>query len=312
MASQHTVFDTERLVIRTATEREFGLLYELWTDPRVMADEEFLMVQSSAARGAQAVYFSHGGGPLPILGDPTHQAMVEFMTQLPAQLARPDAIVVVSAHWEERAATLLGARNPPMFYDYYGFPEEAYRITYRAPGHPALAERMAGLLEQKHIAARIDPQRGFDHGLFIPLKLMYPRADIPSIQLSLLRGLDPVAHIALGKALRPLLSENILLIGSGFSFHNLNAFFGQPSGAPDAANDAFQNWLIETCVGPLSQSEREQRLIEWEQAPSARYCHPREEHLMPLHVCLGMMGRSATLAFDDQILGKRAVACLWR
>jgi 4,5-DOPA dioxygenase extradiol len=269
------------------------------------------MTQSGADRGAQAVYFSHGGGPLPILGDPSHQAMVDFMTRLPAQLARPASIVVVSAHWEERAATLLGAPHPPMFYDYYGFPQKAYSITYPAPGHPALAERIAGLLEKNGIPAGIDARRGFDHGLFIPLKLMYPGADIPSIQLSLLRGLDAASHIALGKALRELLGENILVIGSGFSFHNLNAFFGQDAGAPDAANEAFQDWLIETCVEPLSQSEREQRLIDWEKAPSARYCHPREEHLLPLHVCAGMMGRPATLAFDDQILGKRSVAFLW-
>jgi aromatic ring-opening dioxygenase catalytic subunit (LigB family) len=238
--------------------------------------------------------------------------MVEFMTRLPAQLAQPDGIVLVSAHWEERAATLLGARNPPMFYDYYGFPRQAYDITYPAPGHPALAERMARLLTKNGIPARVDTQRGFDHGLFIPLKLMYPQADIPSIQLSLLRGLDPAAHIALGKALRELLTENILVIGSGFSFHNLNAFFGGTAGAPDAANDAFQEWLIETCAGTLSRAEREQRLIAWERAPSARYCHPREEHLLPLHVCLGMMGRPAAVAFDDRILGKRAVAFLWR
>ena len=121
-----------------------------------------------------------------------------------------------------------------------------------------------------------------------------------------------MAHFALGKALCELLTENTPFIGSGFSFHNLNAFFGPNAGAPDPANDAFQDWLIETCVSPLSQSEREQRLIEWERAPSARYCHPREEHLLPLHVCLGMMGRPARLAFDDQILGKRAVAFLWR
>jgi 4,5-DOPA dioxygenase extradiol len=270
------------------------------------------MTKSSVDAKAQAVYFSHGGGPLPILGDPGHQAMVEFMTRLPAQLDRPEAIVVVSAHWEEHAATLLGASNPPMFYDYYGFPKEAYSINYPAPGDPALAERMAGLLEKNRIPARIDTRRGFDHGLFIPLKLMYPRADIPSIQLSLLRGLDPAAHIALGKALSELLDENILVIGSGFSFHNLNAFFGQAVGRPDAANDAFQDWLIDTCTGSLSQSECEQRLIGWEQAPSARYCHPREEHLLPLHVCVGMMGGPAAVTFDDQILGKRAVAFLWR
>ena len=215
------------------------------------------MNMSNADGGAQAVYFSHGGGPLPILGDEGHRAMVEFMTRLPAQLTRPDAIVVVSAHWVERAATLLGAPNPPMFYDYYGFPREAYSITYPAPGHPALSARIAELVEKNGIPAHIDPRRGFDHGLFIPLKLMYPQADIPCTQLSLLRGLDPAAHIALGKALRGLVSENLLFIGSGFSFHNLNAFFGQPAGALDTANDAFQDWLIETCVGPLSESDPE-------------------------------------------------------
>jgi len=248
---------------------------------------------------------------LPILGDPGHQAMVDFMTHLPSQLTRPDAILVISAHWEESVAALLSAQNPPMFYDYYGFPDEAYDITYPAPGHPALAERIAGLLAENNIPVRLDGRRGFDHGLFIPLKLMYPEANIPSLQLSLLRGLDPAAHIALGKALRKLLSENILVLGSGFSFHNQRAFFGRAIGAPTPENDAFQDWLIETCAGPRPQSEREQHLIEWEKAPSARYCHPREEHLLPLHVCLGLAGKQAELVFDDQILGKRGVAFLW-
>jgi aromatic ring-opening dioxygenase catalytic subunit (LigB family) len=198
-----------------------------------------------------------------------------------------------------------------MFYDYYGFPEKAYEITYPAPGSPELADRIAGLMKKNNISSRIDPQRGFDHGLFIPLKLMYPGADIPSLQLSLLRGLDPAAHIALGKALRGLMDENILVIGSGFSFHNMRAFSWDGISAPDPANDAFQNWLIETCTGPSSQSEREQRLIEWEKAPSARYCHPREEHLLPLHVCQAMADKPARLIFDDSILGKRAVGFLW-
>jgi 4,5-DOPA dioxygenase extradiol len=198
-----------------------------------------------------------------------------------------------------------------MFYDYYGFPEEAYEISYPAPGSPELANRIGEELKKYHIAARIDPERGFDHGLFIPLKLMYPEADIPSLQLSLIQGLDPAAHIALGKALRGLMNENILVIGSGFSLHNLRAFSRQVLGAPDPANDTFQDWLIEVCSGPIPQSEREQRLIEWEKAPSARYCHPREEHLLPLHVCLGMANKPAKLIFDDKILGKRGVAFLW-
>jgi len=269
------------------------------------------MVQNSTESKTQIVYFSHGGGPLPILGDAGHKAMVDFMTRLPSQLNKPDFILVISAHYEETTATLLGAQKPPMFYDYYGFPDQAYEITYPAPGSPEYANRIAGLLKQNNIAAQIDPQRGFDHGLFIPLKLMYPQADIPCLQLSLLRGLDPGAHIALGKALRGFQNGNILVIGSGFSFHNLRAFSWQDIGAPDQANEAFQNWLIEGCTGAMPQPEREQRLIEWEKAPSARYCHPREEHLLPLHVCLGLADKPAKLIFDDQILGKRSVAFLW-
>jgi len=270
-----------------------------------------VMDQIKPGNKARIVYFSHGGGPLPILGDPGHKAMINFMTALPGRIQRPDAILVISAHWEEGSATLLGAEKPPMFYDYYGFPDEAYEIQYPAPGSPELANRIVGLLDENNIPTHIDLSRGFDHGLFIPLKLMYPQADIPSIQLSLLRGLDPEAHLALGKALRGLAHENILVIGSGFSFHNLRAFMRQGRGEPDTANDAFQNWLIETCTGPLTPSECEKRLIEWEKAPSARYCHPREEHLIPLHVCQGMAGKPAELIFDDEILGIRSLGFLW-
>ena len=266
---------------------------------------------STSSDSARIVYFSHGGGPLPILGDPSHAAMIEFMKQLPARLPRPEAILVISAHWEENEATLLSAERPPMFYDYYGFPAAAYAITYPAPGHPALAQRIADLLSGSGVPARLDPRRGFDHGLFIPLKMMYPGADIPALQLSLIRGLDPAAHLALGRALRSLLPENILVIGSGFSFHNMRAFSWEGIAEPDPANDAFQEWLIETCTASLTGEEREQRLRDWAKAPSARYCHPREEHLLPLQVCYGLAQRQAELIFDDFILGKRGVAFLW-
>jgi 4,5-DOPA dioxygenase extradiol len=270
--------------------------------------------QDKPNKKAQVIYFSHGGGPLPLLGDAGHKAMVDmvdFMRLLPTRLRRPDAILVISAHWEEDVATLLGAPMPELFYDYYGFPEEAYEIAYPAPGSPALAERIVGLLDRSRIPARVDSQRGFDHGLFIPLKLIYPEADIPATQLSLLRGLDPATHLALGKALRVLMNENILIIGSGFSFHNMGAFAWDGDSVPDSANDDFQNWLIEVCTGSMSQVEREQRLREWERAPSARYCHPREEHLLPLHVCVGMSDKPGGIIFDDYILGKRAVAFMW-
>ncbi len=269
------------------------------------------MKKNSLARKAQIVYLSHGGGPLPILGDESHQAMVEFMRQLPSQLRVPDTILVISAHWEESAATLMGAPYPPMLYDYYGFPDEAYDISYPAPGNLELATRIAALMRNTSIPVRIDSQRGFDHGLFIPLKLMSPKADIPALQLSLLRGLDPAAHISLGRTLCELEDENILVIGSGFSFHNMKAFSRQAVYTPDPANDAFQDWLIEVCSGQISNAEREQQLIDWTKAPAARYCHPREEHLLPLHVCTGMAAKPAKVIFDDYIMGKRGVAFLW-
>jgi aromatic ring-opening dioxygenase catalytic subunit (LigB family) len=267
----------------------------------------------SGKRKGTAIYFSHGGGPFPILGDQSHEAMVRFMQRLPSRIAKPDTIIVISAHWEEQEATVLGAAHPTMVYDYYGFPEEAYKITYPAPGHPELARRIVGLFKQNQIAGHIDQERGFDHGLFIPLKLMYPDATIPSIQISLVRGLDPKSHIALGKALRELMNENILVIGSGFSFHNMQAFSWDGQDIKDQSNDAFQNWLIDTCTAPLPQDKREQRLIQWETAPFARYCHPREEHLLPLHVCIGAAGNYGPAAkiFDDFIVGKRSVAFQW-
>ena len=132
-----------------------------------------------------------------------------------------------------------------------------------------------------------------------------------ALQLSLVRGLDPAGHLALGKALGELMAENILVIGSGFSFHNMRAFKFDGTNPSDSANDAFQDWLIETCTDTMPPADREQRLREWEKAPSARYCHPREEHLLPLHVCAGMADGPGDVIFDDFILGKRAVAFLW-
>lgn len=258
-----------------------------------------------------SVFFSHGGGPLPLLGEPSHKAMVEFMKALPEKTIKPDQILLISAHWEERVPTLLGSPHPPMFYDYYGFPDEAYEINYPATGSPELATRVAAMLSRNNIPSHIDAQRGFDHGLFIPLKLMYPQADIPAIQLSLFHSLDPEAHLALGETLRELANENILVIGSGFSFHNLRAFDWYGKKHADPLNDSFQDWLIENTVDSESYVQTRQALKNWEKAPAARYCFPREEHLLPLFVCAGMMQRRAEVAFDDFILGKRSIALGW-
>ncbi|MFM7471941.1 MAG: DODA-type extradiol aromatic ring-opening family dioxygenase, partial [Nodosilinea sp.] len=188
----------------------------------------------------QILYFSHGGGPLPLLGDASHQTMVEFMKRLPTQLKRPQAIVVVSAHWEAPVATVLGTPHPSLLYDYYGFPRAAYSLTYAVAGDPDLANHLAQGLYHRGIPARIEAERGLDHGVFIPLMLMYPEGNIPVLQVSLLANLDPAAHLALGQALGELLPASTLVLGSGFSFHNLQAFSWAGGRAPDPANDAFQ------------------------------------------------------------------------
>jgi 4,5-DOPA dioxygenase extradiol len=258
------------------------------------------------------IYFPHGGGPLPLLGDPGHKNMVDFLTALGPTLGTPSAILVISAHWEEDVPTITSGAHPPLIYDYYGFPEESYKITYPAPGEPALAQDIFRLLQKRGIDARMDDDRGFDHGLFVPLKIMFPGAHIPCVQLSLVNGLAPAKHIELGRALRSLKERKVLILGSGFSFHNMRAFFTPNPDIPDSRNIAFQEWLIETCTNDrLSPDKRDEQLIAWSIAPHARYCHPREEHLLPLHVCWGIGETPAKLAFDGEILGKRAVALRW-
>ncbi len=261
---------------------------------------------------APVLYFPHGGGPLPLLGDPGHKNMVDFLTRITPTLPVPSAILVISAHWEASQPTLTSGASPSLIYDYRGFPEESYRILYPAPGEPALAATVHRMLTAAGIESRLDDHRGFDHGLFVPLKIMYPDAQIPCIQLSLVSGLDPDMHVRVGRALSGLREQNILVIGSGFSFHNIRAFFTSEPGAPDPRNEVFQQWLIDVCTDEkVTPEERESALVGWETAPSARYCHPREEHLLPLHVCCGIAGSVAELAFDGKVLGKRSVALLW-
>ena len=199
-----------------------------------------------------------------------------------------------------------------MIYDYYGFPKESYEIKYPAPGSPDLANKIFNLLVSAGIEAKLDYQRGFDHGLFVPLKMMYPNANIPCVQMSLVNSLQPEAHIRIGKALADLRKDNVLVIGSGFSFHNLKEFFTPSTQKSQAMNENFEEWLIDTCSNrQITEEERGQRLINWERAPAARFCHPREEHLLPLHVCYGVAGTAAKRVFEFEIMGKMASAYLW-
>ena len=247
-----------------------------------------------------------------MLGDAGHQEMVEHLGNLAATIKKPSAIVVVSAHWEESEATITAHPNPPIIYDYFGFPPESYSLEYPAPGDPELAARLFESLAENSIESRLDPDRGFDHGLYIPLLLMYPEADIPCVQLSLISDLSPEKHIRVGEALSGLARDNILVLGSGFSFHNLKVLLGGRSSGPDPQNEAFEAWLIDTCTSTeIDESSRAQRLIDWERAPAARYCHPREEHLLPLHVCYGVTKSACIGRSVLTIMGKRSSTCFW-
>ncbi len=259
-----------------------------------------------------AFFLSHGGGPLPLLGDDAHAEMVSCLKKVAKEIGRPSAIIVVSAHWEAGNATVTSGANPGLIYDYSGFPPESYEIEYPCPGNPPLASSIARQLENSGIKASTDSARGFDHGLFVPLKIMYPEADIPCVQLSLIEGLDPLAHIKLGRALQGLADPSTLLIGSGFSFHNMQAFFSPETVDSRNANTAFEQWLLDTCSNQaISEQARTNTLVNWEAAPSARYCHPREEHLLPLLVCYGFAESACTSYFEMQILNKTSSMYLW-
>ncbi len=255
----------------------------------------------------------HGGGPMPLMGDPSHDRLIDFLRGIKETIGTPSAIVVVSAHWECAQPTITSGATPGLIYDYGGFPDEMYQLSYPAPGSPDLAGQVADLLRAGGFDPILDTDRGFDHGVFVPLLLMYPEASVPVIQLSLMSSLDPAAHIEMGKAIASLAEQDVLILGSGFTFHNMNAFgpAHSPSGT-DPENEAFEAWLRETCTSAdIDETERTRRLVEWSQAPGARWCHPREEHLLPLHVCYGAGSGPATQAFDDIVLVKRSSGYSW-
>jgi aromatic ring-opening dioxygenase catalytic subunit (LigB family) len=238
-------------------------------------------------------FISHGGGPWPFMPDSlntTYRALAAFLRDVPRQIGvMPKALLVITAHWEEHDFAVQAHPQPPMLYDYYGFPPHTYQVQYPAPGSPALAERVRGLIVAAGFKSHLDAERGFDHGTFTPLSVMYPQADVPVVQLSLRADFDPAAHIALGRALAPLRDDGILIIGSGLSYHNLRAM-GPVARVP---SKQFDDWLGQALAAPPAL--REQHLLDWEAAPAARFAHPREEHLLPLMAAVGA-------AFDESAL----------
>jgi aromatic ring-opening dioxygenase catalytic subunit (LigB family) len=227
--------------------------------------------------------------------------MAAFLRNIPAALGRaPKAVLVISAHWLEATPTVHAGAHPGLLFDYYNFPAETYRLTWTAPGAPELAARVHELLGAAGLHPATETERGWDHGVFIPLKVVWPEADLPVVQLSLQKDLDPKTHLAIGRALAPLRHEDVLIVGSGMSYHNLRNFF---SGRGNEEAAAFDAWLNETLTAPAA--ERARRLIAWETAPGAIASHPEAEHLLPLHVAAGAAGEDAgRRTYHDDILGK--------
>ncbi len=251
-------------------------------------------------------FISHGGGPWPWLKKemPFYGNLEASLQTMVRELGeKPRAVLVVSGHWEEADFAVMAAANPGMLYDYGGFPEHTYHIQYPAPGAPELALRVSELISKAGLESHLDDERDFDHGTFVPLFVMYPNAEVPVFQVSIRSDYDPEAHLKLGRALAPLRDEGVLIVASGLSYHNLRNFF-QPDKAAHPSRE-FDQWLGESLL-KATGAARNEHLQRWNEAPSARAAHPREDHLIPLMVAVGAAeNEEAHLVYheDDFMVG---------
>lgn len=254
------------------------------------------------AKRLPTYFISHGGGPWPWLPD-----MRKAMHSLEVSLANmsseigetPKAILMISGHWEENDFAVMSSPAPGMVYDYGGFPAFTYQIKYAAPGAPAVAARVVELLKAAGLPTHLDGNRGFDHGVFAPMQVMYPDAQVPLFEVSLRHGYDPEVHLALGRALAPLRDEGVLIVGSGLSYHNLRRF-GAAGKEPSAAFDAWLNTAMMS-----EPAARLDYLRAWDKAPSARICHPEEDHLIPLMAAIGAAEneKAVRVYHDENVFG---------
>lgn len=250
------------------------------------------------------LFVPHGAGPCFFMDwqpADTWTRMAAFLRGIAADLPQPpSAILLVSGHWLGPRFNVTSGARPSLIYDYNGFPPHTYELTYPAPGSPALASQVMQMLAEAGIDTAADPERGFDHGVFIPLKLMFPQADVPVVQLSLRNDLDPLAHLQAGRALAPLREQGVLIVGSGMSFHNMRGY-GDPRFT--APSETFDDWLTAAVAAPPEQ--RWTALQDWASAPAARLCHPpqAEEHLLPLMLAAGAAeGSTGRKVFSDRVL----------
>jgi len=255
-------------------------------------------------------YIPHGGGPWQVMkedfgSDPGYRSLEAWLGEFGARYKdKIKSILMVSAHWEEPKPTVHFGAKPGMFYDYYGFPEFTYHLSWPAPGDPLLAARVEGLLKDSGFEVDRELERGYDHGTFVPMMIAFPEAKIPVAQLSLVEGLDPATHIAMGRALEPLRDEGVLIIASGMSYHNMRGFMsGSPAVA--ATSKRFDDWLAES-VSIGDPEKRRAAFVNWEKALGARECHPRSEHLLPLFIAVGAAGSDeGRREYSETLMGVR-------
>ncbi len=234
-------------------------------------------VSEAASQILPAVFVSHGAPTLAVEENDT----TDFLKQLGRMLGKPRAVLCVSAHWNTGAPAVSAAERPRTIHDFGGFAEELYSISYPAPGAPTLAARVAELLGGSGIDCSVSAERGLDHGAWVPLRLLYPEADVPVAQLSIQPQLDPIHHLRLGRALAPLRGEGVLLLATGSVTHNLSTL--APGGPPPVWAREFDEWLFRK----ITRGEEDELLNYRSLAPHARLAHPTDEHLLPLFVALG-------------------------
>lgn len=233
-----------------------------------------------------SLFVSHGAPALIVQDGPAHR----FLAGYGAALGKPSAILVASAHWESNGLLVSTAEQPETIYDFYGFPKALYEITYAAPGAPAVAARAAAILRDAGLNGAEDPNRGLDHGAWVPLRLMYPAADIPVAQISIQTAFGPAHQLAVGQALAPLRDEGVLIIGSGSATHNLAEFRGQ---APDTPPLDWVTEFADWTHMVLSEGRTDDLLDYRRTAPHAVRNHPSEEHFLPLITAFGAGGPDA-------------------
>ena len=256
-----------------------------------------------------SIFLPHGGGPCfwidgpPPFGRVSWEHLRLYLAGIVASLpAPPKALLVVTAHWEEDAATVSVNPAPGMIFDYFGFPAHTYELSYKAPGAPEIGRRAAALILQAGLPVAEENERGYDHGVFVPMLIVDPQAQIPVVMMSLRRDLDPAQHLAIGRALSPLRDEGVVIVGSGMSYHDLSHF--RDGDGRDAAT--FDQWLGEAVTA--APATRDEALRHWAEAPAGRACHPREEHLLPLMVAAGAAGADIGVRDYHDVIGGKTIS----